>query len=205
MIIFKKKVWFIPVRECWYNAKIRLPDFFLCCVYFNIQPKCITSKFIKSFAGKTIVISLQEATSKIFSGFSKQTKNCIRQAEKCKMEAMFDTPVASFVEFYNLFAVKKKLNRISAADFDHLNGAFQLCHVSYNGEVCAMHFYLLDKDSGQVQLFRSASRRLFDDSIEKNIVGKANKYLHCTFPYWQWRGTWSPGKDPVQLHYLLST
>ncbi|KYP13648.1 peptidoglycan bridge formation glycyltransferase FemA/FemB family protein [Flavihumibacter sp. CACIAM 22H1] len=41
-----------------------------------------------------------------------------------------------------------------------------------------MHFYLVDPESGQVQLFRSASGRYFLQYPDKNEIGKANKYMH---------------------------
>jgi hypothetical protein len=178
MIFIKKRWRIIPIREHWFEFNHHWYDYLSFAVYFRVPQKVERPRGMLSFTGRTIQINLQNDLESIWNAFSKQTKNYIRQAERNGLTVDFNCGIEEFVTFFNKFARRKGISAMSRSDFDNINQNYTLTKIRIGSEVVAMHFYLLDPETGMVQLFRSASGRYFIDHIKKNEIGAANKFMH---------------------------
>ena len=130
------------------------------------------------FTGRSVRIDLRKELDLIWNGFSKQTKNYIRQAEKKEIPVYFDNDLPGFVTYFNRFAGFKNIPSISISDFSAFHTDFLIAKTQIGSETVAMHLYLLHRETRQVQLFRSASGRYFLQDLDKNEIGAANKLMH---------------------------
>jgi hypothetical protein len=127
----------------------------------------------------TKTIDLKEDEDVIFSNFSKDTQYKIRRAEREGLEFGFEKDFSTFYDFYANFTKLKSMPVASKAkmkcNFDHLF----VTTVSLAGEVVCMHSYLLDPEAGRVMLLTSSSMyRNEDESAKRNLIGRANRWLH---------------------------
>ncbi|MBU7578147.1 MAG: hypothetical protein KAF40_08815 [Flavihumibacter sp.] len=178
MILEKKRWQFIPIHEHWFDFTYHWSDLLCMAVYFRIPETDKKPIGMIEFTGRSVQVNLRQDKTEIWKGFSKQTKNYIRQAEKKALPVRFDQDLVGFVTYFNKFALFKKIPSLSIKDFSELHTNFLVSKVYLEAEIVAMHLYLLHAPSGQVQLFRSASGRYFLPHLDKNDIGAANKFMH---------------------------
>ena len=176
MIRYYKKFYFIKVYENWFQYKYRLKDILGLNVYWNVKiqytPKVHGIKFISH----TIELDLRQDTDTINSNFSKQIRQQARAAETEGINCTFNNDITTFVDFFNDFAKKKNTSLVSQRRMEEFGNGIKLSFAMYNGEILAAHSYLTDNEAGIVRHHHAATRRL-DDQVDKNMIGRANKYL----------------------------
>ncbi len=177
MIRYYKKFYFLKVYENWFQYKYRLADVWGLNVYWNVKKQDRANiPGIKNIS-HTIELSLEQDAEAITAGFSKQIRQQARIAETEGITCNFDNKdIDTFVPFYNDFARKRNTHLVSHRRIQEIGSGLQLSFALYNGEVLAVHSYLADKETGVVRHHHAATRRL-DEQMDKNLIGRANKYL----------------------------
>lgn len=137
-------------------------------------------------AFQTIVIDLNRPEADLFQSFKKGTRYEIRRAaEKDGIQERFwgETGGAAldrFVEFYDRFALDKRLPKANRPKLRELAGAAALVLSSAeqaDGEAIVWHAYVLAAE--RARLFHSASCfRSLQDAQSRQRIGRANRYLH---------------------------
>ena len=177
MIRYYKKFYFLKVYENWFQYKFRPLDVVGLNVYWNVKKQDKASiPGIKDIS-HTIELDLTQDEETILANFSKQIRQQARIAETEGISCNFDNAETdTFVEFFNEFAKKKNTNLVSRRRMEEFGNDIRLSFAFYNGELLAAHSYLTDKEAGIVRHHHAATRRL-DDQIDRNLIGRANKYL----------------------------
>lgn len=127
--------------------------------------------------GNTSVIDLSQSAEDIFSGIKSNFRNEIRRAEKEGVTLAIEENVASFVKYYNEFAIQKGLSAITAKNVTKYPSKIITKALGPSGEVLTYHAYIIDEEDKRVYLLYSASKRL-DESVDTKLIGYANKFLH---------------------------
>ena len=163
-------------------------------IYFNSDPPraweaFLLTDYIQTSSEKNIffykknnkhtkIINLNMDEDKIFSEFKKNTRNEIRKAEKYELQISIIDNTNEFVKFYNKHHNKGIKKNFFDNNFSNKTD-FVITSVHYNKKPLAMHCYLSDLVSGRARLLYSVSNNLMNEkSINKNIVGISNRYLH---------------------------
>ncbi len=136
---------------------------------------------------QTLIVDLEPAPETIFSGFSKNTREKIRRAEKESLAAEICLApeakhIAFFADYYDRFARHKDIALSNRRKLDALCRANALA-LSFikdqQGKMLVAHAYIRDAASCRVRLLYSASHfRMYDDSRMRNFIGRANRLLH---------------------------
>lgn len=140
----------------------------------------------KSVAFNTLHLDLAKSEDDLFAGCSKSNRYKIRRAEnrdgvKCEhLDTPTDADIAAFVEFYGSFAAAKGVENATVERLTAFRDSGGLALSSAVGEdagVLCRHSYLVD--GNRAWLLHSASHRLTTaDSGHRNMIGRANRYLH---------------------------
>lgn len=160
-----------------YYDKLRFSDLFKAIYFENYLGKGKIPFYYKRFNGHTIMLDLTQTEDEIMSGMKSNTRNEVRRAEREGCTFSYNQDYEAFIPFYNDFSYSKGLN-----DYMHLDRLKKykntlITKVSHNGKVLAMHATAFDEDLHYAYLLYSCSPRL-DESIDKKMVGWANRYLH---------------------------
>jgi lipid II:glycine glycyltransferase (peptidoglycan interpeptide bridge formation enzyme) len=176
MIQLKKHFKFFTVTEVWFTYKFSFTQLLGLRAYLHIKNN--TSKIWgiqqHSYTVENVLLPNAEA---IFDGFSKTVKVEIKQAEKMNVNCFFHKDISSFVEFYNAFAIDRKIETTSPDILQKMNEYLHLSYAVSNNVILAAHSYLVDSETGTARLVHSASQRL-NKTIDKQLAGRANKLLH---------------------------
>ena len=176
MIRYYKKFFFFKVYENWFQYKYKFSNVWGLNKYWHVKKTdrhpIPAVKEIKH----TIELDLGQSLEIITANFSKQIRQQARIAETEGTTCSFSNDTDRFVEFFNDFAKKKDTNLTSRRRVEELGNGFRISFALNNGELLAAHSYLLDTDAGIVRHYHAATRRL-DDQIDRNLIGRANKYL----------------------------
>ncbi len=176
MISYRKKFYFLKVRETWFNYKFKLKDLFSLSTYSHIKNR-ETQKLVGIKDNSyTVELSLVPDTEAIVSNFRNTVKQEIRKSEKEGVECSYQNDIDEFILFYNDFAALKNIYPTNKNMINAIGENFKISFARLNGELLAAHSYLVDKETGIARLFHSASRRL-DETIDRNVIGRANKLL----------------------------
>jgi hypothetical protein len=134
----------------------------------------------------TIVIDLGRAERDLFQGFKKGTRYEIRRAaEKDGIQERFwsgadGAALDRFVEFYDRFALDKRLPKANRPKLRELAGAAALALSSAepaDGEPIVWHAYVLAAERARL-LHSASSFRQRQDTQSRQRIGRANRYLH---------------------------
>lgn len=120
---------------------------------------------------------MSKSTDEIFSGIKSNFRNEIRRAEKEGVTLAIEENVASFVKYYNDFAIQKGLYAITTKNVVKYPSSIITKAIGPSAEVLTYHAYIIDEDDKRVYLLYSASNRL-DESVDTKLIGYANKFLH---------------------------
>jgi hypothetical protein len=177
MVSFYKKFYFLNVRENWFSYEFKLSDIFSINAYLvikNFKQKKIWG--IKKIT-YTVENSLELEKDVILSRFSSTFRYDVRKSEKEGIECLFNQDIDGFVDFYNKFAINKKIPPTNRRRITEMGENLKLSFAFLDRQVLAAHSYLIDNEVGIARLFHSASLR-FNNNIDTSIVARANKLLH---------------------------
>jgi len=161
----------------------------------------------------SIEIDLQTPEETLLKAMDADTRYEIRRAEtkdQLEAEVLMQPSEAlrqEFLRFHGAFAAEKNLQPATPALLDPLVAAGMLCltRVLSQGEPLVWHSYVIAQ--GRARLLHSASLFRGGDNAQRNLVGRANRWLH-------WRdmmafqsqglraydmGGWYEGTDNAQL------
>jgi lipid II:glycine glycyltransferase (peptidoglycan interpeptide bridge formation enzyme) len=135
----------------------------------------------KKFILYTKIIPLKNSSEELISQFRKNTRYEIRRAAKDGVVFTTEPDLMSFVQFYNAFMRSKNCDALDELNYQNISSMKDdiiLTRAELNGEVLVMHSYIYDKDAGRVRLLHTASLFRLEDKNKRNLVGRANRYLH---------------------------
>lgn len=165
-------------------------DVLICSQLFNLpvinQSLPAGSRREISFHKKfnTLFIDLRKDVNELFSELHKNTRAKITKAQKDKLNFIhFSPPTDEQIQelslFYDEFAKAKGIRRSNKNKMRALRdrNALVISLVSdHDNRPLCYHAYAAD--GTRATLLYSASRRFSKDSAERNLVGRANRYLH---------------------------
>lgn len=177
MIRYYKKFFFLNVYENWFEYKHTLRNVLSLNVYWNVKKQDVKKIPAIKTITHTVELDLNQETDTIFANFSKQIRQQYKIAENEGTTASFNKKnIPEFVIFFNDFASRKNTDLVSNRRIEEMGKNLQISYAHYNGQILAAHSYLVDTELGIVRHHHSATKRL-DDSYDKNLIGRANKYL----------------------------
>ena len=187
MIYYRKKSG-LSIADVWYDAaavpstKCDILRFH----YIDVLPhKCESKENLF-----TILIDLSKSEDEIFSGLDKTTKyQAMRAKERDNVTTetflalgeQQNDKLMQYISFFNDFASSKGRGLISLPDLEEFYKEGTLCiraiRENETGNILAMHCNVVS--DGRARLHQSASHfRGSDDSSFRNLIGRANRYLH---------------------------
>lgn len=179
MVRVRKRFGPLVINECWngFDSKL-LKSRFSFCSFFNIGTDIPTiyGLFVREY--KTVCNDLLLSEKEIFSGFTKQTRNVIRQTQTMEIEFDMATEPDRFIPFFNAFARNMRIRRTSQKKLEEYGRHIEITSAYYRGVLCVAHSYITDQDNKTVVLYQSASRRMIAADIDKGLLAKVNKALH---------------------------
>jgi hypothetical protein len=89
---------------------------------------------------------------------------------------VFSNDIDKFVEFFNDFAIKRNTYTTSRERVEEIGSKLKICFAEKDSIPLVAHTYLEDDEMGIARILHSATARL-DENLDRNFVGKANKYL----------------------------
>ena len=144
--------------------------------------------FMNTINYYTKQIDLTPPNDEIKTGFSKSVKYHINKSKKAGVTFHTypldsDEAIKFYVDYFNEFSKSKNLHfTISEKEIKQFLDieSFIVTYAQYNDQILVMHGYTVDKELKIVNLRHSAShfRFLDDDTIDRNFVGMANRFLH---------------------------
>jgi hypothetical protein len=177
MISYYKKIFFLKVTESWFDGKLDFWDLFSFKAVYHLKTE--ENMFgIKEFS-HTIELDLLQDRQTIFSNFSKAYRQQVRKAEEDGILIETNNDIDVFVDFFNDFAAKKGTYSTSKKRILEKKECLEISFAKYECNIIAAQSYLVDKEKKIVRHYQTANKR-FDEHINKNFVGQANKYLLVT-------------------------
>lgn len=170
MIEIKEKFYHLVIR----GNKVDLMDYLIPACYADFRGRKPFLFFSRK--SKTIIIDLRQDMESIMSGIKSNYRNEIRRAEREGVIFSNKRDVKWFVDYYNDFAEKKGLSKIS----EHNVSKYPIIYITTaekDGVVLTAHVSYIDQELKTASLLFSASPRL-DNSIDPKLIGFSNKYLH---------------------------
>lgn len=182
MFAVKKKVHGLDMYTVWYAEKLYKKPGIIQYREAKIKIGNKASEFI------TILSDLMETEEEIVSKFSKNCKYEVNRAQRegveviCKLShEITEVDIEEFCNFFEEFWASK--DRITDKQTyqeevkQYINtGNFAMSKALVNGKTIVYHTYV--KDEQTARLLHSASLYRVDETISKNLVGMANRYLH---------------------------
>lgn len=172
MITLKSK----PFFYAWFSDKINYKKYpFEEFVYTKVSGHKLGFVKKKRF---TKVIDLTREEEEIYKSFNKDTRYKINRANKEGCQFGIEESLDDFIQFYNDFASDKGVDMIGKA-INKLIPHMVITKVSVNGEILAMHSYVVDWEAKRVRMDKSASHfRKLKEKSDRALIGRANKFLH---------------------------
>lgn len=177
MLTIRKKFFFVSVNETWYQCRYKWYDIFGLNAYMHVKDRNTKPAFMLKKISHTVENNLELSEDEIFGAFSKQFRNQIKGAEKEGVTCEFNKDIERFVPFFNEFAKSKGINVTSVRRMQEMSDYLLLSAAFLDGKLIVAHSYFYDRESQIVHTYQSASIRL-EETLDKNLVGKANKLLH---------------------------
>lgn len=173
------------IKEGLFNYKIK---------YFCNEPQYSDAlKFIKYMQTKckdnivgfkreeffTKIIDLTKTPDELLAQCKKNTQYEIKRAEKENIKFEVIEDIGSFIRFFNLFAKSKGMSLLKESRIACFKDNLIVSKAVFEDTALTMHSYISDWVIKRVRLFHSASLfRDVDDGQRRNLVGRANRFLH---------------------------
>ncbi len=187
MISYFIKYGIFPVKVNWFGYSQRGVDKLIPSVYYHIKGSLSDYSGYKEL-GYTLEISLLHTVDDLKAGMVKSYRQQIRQSEEAGIQFRVITDRNEYVSFYNAFADGKGIPTLTKRRIHEYGPDFHMVGAYLDDTLLAAHTYLIDDESKTVRVFHSATQRL-NGTIDRNLVGKANKYLHyCGMVYFKEKG-----------------
>lgn len=177
MIKYSKKIYFKKIQESWFDGQISFWDLFSFKAVYHLKIKKVMWGIPE--VTHTLELDLEQEKQTIFSNFSKSYRQQIRKAEEDGVTIETNSDIETFVEFFNRFAAKKGTFSTSKNRIIEKKNYLLLSFAKHNEKIVAAHSYLIDRDLKISRHYQTATAR-FEDNLNKNLVGEANKYLLAT-------------------------
>jgi lipid II:glycine glycyltransferase (peptidoglycan interpeptide bridge formation enzyme) len=127
----------------------------------------------------TPLVDLCRESDGLLQSYAKNTRYEIRRARAEGVSCGLEDDLARFVEFYNSFAATKDLSGLNLRELQHYASHLLVTKATREGNVLAMHSYLLDPQEKRARLLHSASLfRTTLTSEDSQRSGRANRLLH---------------------------
>ncbi|OFY51447.1 MAG: hypothetical protein A2W85_09920 [Bacteroidetes bacterium GWF2_41_31] len=178
MINTKKRKFIFKIEQKWFYNEINGIDIFKFVKYIQFQKETKPRCFVKNVT-YTLQSDLTVDEATIMQSYSTTVRNEIRRSIKDKNIFTEISPL-QFLDFYNPFALLKKLKVYTPKEFDEYGSDLFTTGAFIENKLVAAHSYLLDKQKGIVRLLLSCSSQLYTENISKSFVARANKGLHYT-------------------------
>lgn len=177
MVKYFKRIFFVKIEESWFDGKMNFWDSFTfkAIYHFKANRKIWGIKQISH----TLELNLEQDEQIILSNFSKAYRQQIRKAEEEGIVIDTVNDIDKFVEFFNEFALQKGTYATSKERILEKMEFLVISFAKHNNGIIAAHSYLVDKEHKIVRHYQSANKR-FDNNLNKNFVGQANKFLLFT-------------------------
>ena len=177
MIKYYKKKSFLQIEESWFDGQLSFRDLFSLKAVYHLKKdkKMIGIKEISH----TIELDLEQDKQTILSNFSKANRQQIRKSEEGGVVIEVNNDIDQFVNFFNDFAAKKNTYLTTKERILEKKDCLVISLARYQNNIIAAQSYLVDKEQKIVRHYQTANKR-FDDELDKNFVGHANKYLLVT-------------------------
>jgi hypothetical protein len=164
----------ITKKDRWFDPK---PKFKLFTSYYQ-SPLPVNPICMKRFSFHTIHIDLLKSKELLLAEMDKGTSYEIRRAEKegIQIREVYDLNV--FVDFFNEFALNKKID-LTSLNYLNFEPQIRITQAVLNEEPLVMHSYIVD--SYRCRLMMSASKVISETELIKKykpIIGFANRFLH---------------------------
>lgn len=184
VLILERKKFFLRVADVYFCD--RVDDLTSVDVAFLVQTSVPFDR-LKNF--RTLHIDLTQSEDELFSACSKRNRYQIRRAEtKDPVDVRMpsepkESETSTFLDFYDRFARSKHLPELTAYQkgvVRNLNAAraLKLSRVVSSDGACLCHHSYITDDR-RARLYHSASHyRELEDSSERALIGRANRYLH---------------------------
>lgn len=176
MLAIRRKKYFLTYSQYWF-AKEPIPNSFwqIVCLrqYLGI---CKPLLFIRQ-PFYTLLLDLTKSEEELVSLMAKNTWYEIKRAARDELIWKDAIPLQEFLNFYNKFALAKRLNAVSLKALSSLGKAFVATGVYRSDEPLVMHGYLVDEALGRVRLLYSGSDQMLLSS-QKALLGRANRRAH---------------------------
>lgn len=175
-MIIKRKI----INEKWFENKINTLDCFKLVSYRqfpHLDKKCLVK--IKDFL--TLHINLIQKEDEIFKNFSKNVKYEVKRAKREGVNfSLFEkNNIKEYLNYYNDFAKAKNLSQLSLNELNYYWDYLIITQARDNqNNILSIHSYLVDKTLGRARLFHSISLFRTINDIDKNLLGRANRFLH---------------------------
>ena len=177
MLTIRKKFFVFNVHENWYQCRYKWYELFGLNAYMHVKNMDTKPLLMVNKISHTVENNLELSEEEIVAAFSKQFRNQIKGAEKEGVTCEFNKDIERFVPFFNEFARAKGINITSVRRLQEMGENLLLSAAFLDGRMIVAHSYFYDRESQIVHTYQSASIRL-EESLDKNLVGKANKLLH---------------------------
>jgi len=179
VIRVRKRFGPLVINECWngFDGGL-LKGRFSFCSFFNVDAELSPEYDLYEEEYRTVCNDLLLPEDEIFSAFTKQTRNAIRQTQIMEVGFDMETSLVDFIPFFNDFAKNMNIRRTSERKLKEYGQNMEITSAYYKGIICAAHSYIIDRENKTVVLYQSASRRMIADDIDKGLLGKLNKALH---------------------------
>jgi lipid II:glycine glycyltransferase (peptidoglycan interpeptide bridge formation enzyme) len=176
MVRYFKKFYFIKVYDNWFEYPNKIAYALGCNAFWHIKRPL--SGFVPAVKNitHTVELDITKTEEEIFTLFSKQIRQQHRIAENEGTTFEKTTDIEGFVDFFNEFAMKKNSHLVSVRRITELGEHIDLFFACNNGVKLAASSFLTDRNTGMVRHYHASTKRL-DENFDKNLIGRANKYL----------------------------
>jgi lipid II:glycine glycyltransferase (peptidoglycan interpeptide bridge formation enzyme) len=187
MIYYRKKG-IISIAENWYTVRENPEKRVDVVKYRFVSEPCDRALFLENLF--TILIDLKKEQDELFFQIGKNTRYKINRAKdrddiECSTFLSAgkkdDEKLRQYITYFNGFTATKRRSSIEYSDLEQFYNAGTLClrcaACKDGSKVYTMHAYIVS--DGRARLHQSSSHfRASDDSEFRNLIGRANRYLH---------------------------
>jgi hypothetical protein len=177
MIIIRKRKAGLNATQKWFSDKVKGLDCLSIMIYKQVDFEIRASAFFYCEMFHTLHSDLTLADEEIVKKISSTVRNEIKRAER---EGCVFNPLESkenFILLYNDFAKQRGIACLTIDKLMELNENLILTSTSVDGELTAVHSYLVDYDLKKVRLLHSGTQR-FSEELDRNMIARSNKFLH---------------------------
>ena len=182
MIEIQSKKQFLTLRTIWFAERPKGHHAIQFATYKQCQEGETPLGFIRQEFYTKIIPLENRSDSQLMESFRQHTRRKINSAKKegvvCQ-ERTDAQAVADFVDFYNIFALRKNMACLDRMQLESIRHAVTITEALVEGKAVVMHSNLVDVPTGRARAWQSASHfRQERDSQKRNLTGRANRLLH---------------------------